>query len=268
MGIKLHWNLFAINSWGRAARALFGWLFLLAGLYMAAALIGSLIPRNGDWVEAKAGEGVTIYIYDNGVHTSFILPRNEVAKNNDGANLDPAMLFIDEPLAAQGKSPVASLGPDGLNDAIKNTAFPGDPATYPYVMVGWGDARFYRDTPRWSDIRPGTAVAAVAGSGEALIHVDRIKRLPRAGLRILVLRGAEYDALLSFIERQMPRNEYMFAAPSQPGYGADDRFFVALDVYQYSAFFTCNNWVSEGLAQAGIKTGTWTPLPFGVMWWH
>ena len=32
----------------------------------------------------------------------------------------------------------------------------------------------------------------------------------------------------------------------------------------YSMFFTSNNWVGRALKKAGLRTGLWTPLTFGI----
>ena len=152
--------------------------------------------------------------------------------------------------------------------AMPDNRFPGAAADYPYLMFGWGDARFSRETPRWADVRPGTVMAALFGSGETLVHVDRLPRLPYRGLKKLILRDQEYAELLPFLVAQFPDQRMERAMPT-PGYGPDDRFYpISTSELHYSAFFTCNNWVSEALKRAGVRTGYWTPLPFGVMWWH
>lgn len=233
---------------------------------MAAAVIGSLIPRNADWVEAKEGEGVTIYIHDNGVHTSFIIKRDL----EGNGRYDLGTFFADPPLdlAALNTSHVPLSSESG--DQLPDSRFPGLIADFPWIMIGWGDARFYQETPQWADVRPGTALAAVAGSGKALVHVDRIKQLPQSGVHKLNLTMKEFQRILEFAKAQVEPKNWKQNEPAtvMPGYGPNDRFFEATNEYSYSALFTCNNWVSEGLAQAGVKTGAWTPLPFGVMWWY
>jgi uncharacterized protein (TIGR02117 family) len=231
---------------GSALRAFAAWPMLVLGLYMIAALVGSLIPANRDW--EPPSEGYIIYIYDNGVHTSLIFPRNV-------NGFDLGMMAAD---------PRLGEGAIGLPD----DHFPGNMATFPYIMVGWGDARFYRDTPTWAEVRPSTALAALVGSGEELLHVDRLQRVPFRNVRKLVLREEEYLRLFEFVSAGFPN---IFHGEIEPGYGPDDRFFTTnhrLPDHRYSALFTCNNWVSEALKTAGVKTGAWTPLPFGVMWWH
>ena len=50
-----------------------------------------------------------------------------------------------------------------------------------------------------------------------------------------------------------------------PGYGPQDVFYDAPG--RYTATNTCNQWTSDMLAAAGIRTGWWTPFAGGVMKW-
>ena len=49
------------------------------------------------------------------------------------------------------------------------------------------------------------------------------------------------------------------------GYGEQDVFYEAPGTYHFAN--TCNQWTSDTLSAAGIKTGWWTPLAGGVMKW-
>src|SRR5438046_10044351 len=57
---------------GRWVGRLLAALLALPALYLAAALIGSLVPVNRGWREAA--QGTTIYLADNGVHADIIMP--------------------------------------------------------------------------------------------------------------------------------------------------------------------------------------------------
>ncbi len=201
---------------------------------MAAAFLGAIIPQNSD--QANVSDDRTIYIYDNGVHTSLVLSR--------------------------------SYGDVDLGEAmVQNAVFPGPSATYPWLMIGWGDKEFFLNTPHWKDLRARTAVSALWGSGASLIHIDRLNTLPpRESLRKIILSEDQYAKLLKFILPQMTigSNRRPIA---MNGYGPDDRFYVSSG-REYWAFYTCNSWINEAIAGAGVKTGIWTPLPFGIMWWE
>jgi uncharacterized protein (TIGR02117 family) len=223
---RLGVNVFKINSGKALCRAVIGWLLLVIGLYMAAALLGSLFPLNTDWQESQTG--TQIYIYDNGIHTSIILPNTEQT------------------------APQRFPGDDFLADRTR----------YPWVAIGWGDREFYLNTPSWSDLSPSIAVTAFVGSGQSLIHEDRLKDLKLVGeVKAIRLNAQEFERLTANINAMRTPNAIA-------GYGQDDRFFEARPVHDYSIVYTCNNWVAGLLASAGVKTGRWTPLPFGVMWWY
>jgi Protein of unknown function (DUF2459) len=126
---------------------------------------------------------------------------------------------------------------------------------------GWGDRDFYLNTPTWAELRPATVVAALAGSGKTVVHVDLLGEFaPDANWRPLRLRPAEYARLRAYIAATLVPGETAI-----PGYGPADRFYPARG--RYSAVVTCNVWVGRGLARAGVRTGFWTPFESDVMRW-
>ena len=75
----------------------------LPALYLAAALAGSLIPLNRSWSEP--GEGTTVYLATNGIHTDIIMPVRAqgldwapLVPRSDFAAPDPAAKWIALPL--------------------------------------------------------------------------------------------------------------------------------------------------------------------------
>jgi uncharacterized protein (TIGR02117 family) len=263
---KTKLSLFKITNKRSAMRAIIAWPMLILGLYMLAALIGSMIPVNAKWKPVTIGN--TVYLYDNGVHTSLIVARRLRPTELGVMVADPA---VDLP--RPNDSPEVRMA--SMLGQLPDDRFPGNIKSYPFLMIGWGDTKFYRETPAWRDVRLGTALTALWGSGQSSMHVDRLKRLPTNGIKKLVLTEGEYLDLLGFVADHFPNSlEGLYTV--EKGYGPDDRFYpISPKSYQhgtpelrYSMLFTCNNWVNEGLKRAGIKTGYWTPLPFGVMWWH
>jgi uncharacterized protein (TIGR02117 family) len=224
-------KLFRINSIGSALRALLAWPLLAVGLYMVAALIGSAMPVNNDWKSSE--DGYAVYLHDNGIHLSIIVPRKTYRNDLDS-------IF-----------PAAHL--------------PGDQAPANYLMFGWGDRDFYLNTPTWGDLRPSHAINAFVGSGQSLLHVDHLGTLP-SGVTKIIVEHETHQTILSEIALTMKANASEPTPAPIKGYGISDVFYPARG-HDYSALYTCNNWVSGILAKAGIKTGKWTPLPFGVLWW-
>ena len=210
-----------------AGTGLFLLMLVVAG-YGAAGMIGGMVPVNAASVRPQAG--IPILIESNGVHTGLVLPK--VAAGIDWRTLLP--------------------GRDLANPRY---------ARYDHVAIGWGDRRFYIETPTWADVRPLTVLAAAVGSGQTVLHVEHIA-MPEArpDSRIVLLRPAEYRRLAAFI-----RNSLATGGAHRPGYTVDDAFYTATG--RYDAVRTCNAWTGAALRAAGVRMGAWTPFPVTVLGW-
>jgi hypothetical protein len=95
-----------------------------------------------------------------------------------------------------------------------------------------------------------------------LLHVAHyVRPAPSADFRPLRLTAAQYRRLVTVIERAVPP----YPRVRYPGYGPHDVFYDAPG--HYTATNTCNQWTSDRLAEAGVRTGWWTPFAGGVMKW-
>ena len=201
-------------------------------LYLLAALGGSLLPANQDW--QSADDGIELFIETNGLHTGIIMP-----------------VWSD----VHDWSPL--IRPEHL----------ADPSLYgSHILVGLGHEGVYRNTRFWTDLRPSDALSAIFGSDDVLVHIHHLK-YPQAYpyyRRRLKVSEAEYRKIAAAIEARFVLDDHDRSQPS-PGYGQQDLFYRASG--HYSAFHTCNNWTSDVLQQAGIRTGRWTPFQGGVMRW-
>ena len=203
-------------------------LVALLVLFFASAWIGSAIPRNSDWQESASG--VQIMIGSNGVHTEIVMPLTTAQK-------DWREDFPSKDLLAPTRN-------------------------YTHIAVSWGEKEVFLNTPTWADLTFSTALGAV-WSGEGLLHVSHYVR-PRSSpsYRTLTISTAEYSRLVEEIQGAILPAE---ARTSYRGYGEHDVFYSAPGTYHLAN--TCNQWTSDTLAAAGIKTGWWTPLAGGVMKW-
>jgi uncharacterized protein (TIGR02117 family) len=199
----------------------------LGGLYLIATAIGGMWTVNNDWREADSG--ITVYVSDNGIHTSLILPMETAQKN------------------WRLRLPASDL-------RAKDTQFD-------WVMFGWGDRDFFLGTPTWADLRPATALSAFIGSGKTVIHVDHL-RAPKDLESVYPIRltQGEYTKLIQSIDAQFADG----LNPAIPGYGKYDAFYAAQG--RYSLANTCNVWTGNRLTDAGVKMGIWTPFAEGVIW--
>lgn len=203
-------------------------LAAFAFAFLLTAWIGSSIARNGDWEQPAAG--VQIMIETNGVHTAIVMPA--VSAQKDWRADFPA----DDVLA------------------------PNRP--YTHVSVSWGEREVFLNTPTWWDLSLPTVFGAATG-GDGLLHVSHyIRPAPSPDHRQLTISHAEYARLIAIIEREiLPASERTVYR----GYSDYDVFYDAPGTYHLGN--TCNQWVSNTLAAAGIKTGWWTPMAGGVMKW-
>ena len=220
----------------RFVRALIAWFALALGLFFLAGWIGSSIPRNRDWREPPVGDpaAVTIFVETNGVHTALVLPKYTAQKDWSEA------------------FPVADLG---------NPARP-----YTHVSVSWGEREVFLNTPTWADLSPLTVLHIIGLGGEGLLHVAHYVRPdPADDIRPLRLSAAQYATIVRRIEAILPPGPIGEPRRHYPGYGNYDAFYEARG--RYTAANTCNQWTSDTLAAAGVRTGTWTPFAGGVMKW-
>ena len=201
----------------------------LPGLYLLAALLGSLIPVNRGWQEAD--RGITVYLADNGIHADIIMPA--VAAGLDWRPLVPKRDF-------------AAPDPDAR-----------------WVAFGSGEERVYLETPRWQDIKAGTVWAALTG-GKRVMHVAWVADPSYAG-REIRLRPEEYRRLWAAIRADFALHEDgQTRRIHAPGYGCCDAFYRATG--KANAIRTCNSWAADRLRLAGVETSLWPPFVQGLTW--
>jgi uncharacterized protein (TIGR02117 family) len=217
----------------RKSRRLGRWLALalaaIPGLYLLAALLGSLLPVNPGWQEPD--RGVTIYLADNGIHTDILMPA--IAQGLDWQRQVPMRDFAAPDPNAQ------------------------------WVAFGSGEERVYLETPRWQDIKPKTIWSGLAG-GKRVMHVEWVAD-PGYAARAIRLRPEEYRRLWAAIRADFAldargRPQHL----AHPGYGPADAFYRATG--KASAIRTCNSWAADRLRLAGVRTSLWPPFAQGLVW--
>ena len=212
----------------RPARWIAGAVGVAIALFLLTAWIGSSIARNGDWREPE--RGVEIMVETNGVHTALVLPL--VTAERDWGRVFP----------------------------LGDIARPDRP--YTHVSVSWGERQVFLETPTWWDLKASTVLRIAGVGGEGLLHVAYyVRPAPAEDIRPLRLTRAEYRGLVAAIDRALPRGEWV----AHRGYDDYDAFYEAPG--RYTVRNTCNQWTSDTLAAAGVKTGWWTPFAGGVMKW-
>ncbi|OWJ65281.1 DUF2459 domain-containing protein [Inquilinus limosus] len=212
--------------------ALIGGFLGLAVLYIAVATALALLPLGGRAQQVAAGDPPA-YVCATLTHSDIVLPaRDDLA--------DWTAVFPDA-------APVAF---------VPNL----------HVAFGWGDLTFYRETPRWADLRFRTAMAALFGGGPSALHVAYVMDPATApGCKRLALDRAGRQALVDTIRGTAalgPDGRGVLAAPA--GTGTYEAFYAAHGTYR--PWRTCNVWTADALRAAGAPTALWAPFSFGVMW--
>ena len=135
-----------------------------------------------------------------------------------------------------------------------------DPAAFPetadfpdvrWIEVGWGDAAFYRDP----DPDLGTILAAALVPTPAVLHLVAMplhpaQYLPQAEVLAIPLDDARMERLVAYVAAQVDRAGRPRAEALGPGLYPVSRFYPALG--EFSLDRTCNTWVAEALAAAGM----------------
>lgn len=206
---------------------------LLVLAFFLAAWIGSSVPRNADWDEPE--EGVVIMVETNGIHTGIVMP--VISEEKDWRETFPSAGIPRE----DGRMPT-------------------------HIAIGWGEKEVFLNVPTWGDLEASTALRIVFQGGDGLMRVGHYA-LPKPSEyhRPLVLRPQEYRRLVAEIEKALPELE---AGQERFSYDSFERGARNYDARgRYTLANTCNQWVGDTLAKAGVKVGHWTPLAGGVMKW-
>lgn len=217
----------------RAALAVFALLTLTGAGFALAAWLGSALPLNPDW--RQPASGVEIMVETNGVHTGIVVPI--AAAQHDWREVFPSAAL---PL------------PDGQ---------------YPtHLAIGWGEREVFLSVPTWGDLKASTALRIATVGGASVMRVSHyVRPAPSESYRPVRLTQAQYAALAAAINDALPAAEA--GAPREilrADYSAD-AFYEARG--EYTLATTCNTWVGDVLARAGVKMGRWTPLAGGVTKW-
>ena len=189
--------------------------------------ITSLIGINESTV-FESDDTVSIYLSTNGVHTDFIVPM--VNKHTDWQDL---------------------LGLDSNKGG--------------WVAIGWGDRGFYLNTPEWKDLKFKTAFEAISGLGSTALHITQMKTVTVDRDCVHVrMNSVDYQLLVDYIHKYfiLDSNDKGILIKSS-GYGLNDYFYEAKG--SYSAFYTCNTWINQGLKFANQKAAFWTLTDTGIL---
>jgi uncharacterized protein (TIGR02117 family) len=218
------------------------WALSPVFLYFGLAIFGALVPApltapsgpNSGPNSGQTSAGQEIVLVAGPIHYDILLP----ADNDTRA----AFAFLET-----AGVPIGSRGVQWLS-------------------VGWGSEAFYTTTGSYRDLSLRTIWRAATGDA-GVIRFEVYGALPdHPSLRRVKVSQAQLDALRAAIRGDLGAEPN---ALSLDGFSMTDAFYSA--VGRFHVLSTCNVWVGQKLADAGLAFGVWTPTPYGVtlsLWWN
>lgn len=191
-------------------------------LYFLVAIFLSQIPTNTKELDCETNH--KLYASTNGIHADLILPVEQLSE------------ALREQL-----------------DIKTSTAFVG---------FGWGDKKFYLETPTWKELKFSTAVQAMFWKSETAMHITYYTRTSKQWKSLKICKDQNKN-LNTFIIDSFEKEADQTLIWTAKGYGRYDEFYEAKG--SYSCLKTCNVWVNQALKQANIKTPVWSPFDKGIL---
>ncbi|MCS6626474.1 DUF2459 domain-containing protein [Roseibacterium beibuensis] len=171
------------------------------------------------WTAASDAPGVELHLLDNGFHTDLAVPRAA--------------------LEARG-------GP--LAEAVRSLP------TGDWILIGWGDAKFYVEQSPIGDRLPDGARAFFRPGNPSVIMLDPARRDPTElfaedGRRSFRVTPAGFESLTAHVEASL---DLSTGAPriAAARAGDDARFFASRETF--SIAHLCNHWTAGVLNAAGL----------------
>jgi uncharacterized protein (TIGR02117 family) len=206
----------------------------IAALVLAVLLLTLATAKGRDpaLYPAPSGQGVTIYLVDNGWHSDLAVPTAEIE--------------------ARGGA---------LAQAARATS------SGPWMLIGWGDARFYEASTSALSRIPDGVSALIGMNRPTVLHLEGAAGPPdaswREDIRPVVLSHAGLDALLARAQRTLALAPV--GGPIQVGDRRvpNEAFFASTE--RFGLGHLCNHWTAELLNAAGLPvTPVLDTLPGGL----
>jgi uncharacterized protein (TIGR02117 family) len=193
----------------------------LAGMVVAFLLLLTAATAKGRdpaLYPAKPGQDVAIFLVDNGWHSDIAVPTASIE--------------------ARG---------DALADAARRTS------SAPWMLIGWGDARFYVASSSALGRMPD-GLAALAGGRPTVVHLEGAFSAPDRtwgrGVRPIRLSRAGLAALLARADRSLALGPDGTPVMAPIRRVPDEAFFASGE--RFSLVHLCNHWTAELLNAAGL----------------
>jgi len=204
-------------------------ILLFLGLSLAL-LFGALTPTKWSNLN-QCDDTIPIYVVSDVFHSNFLVPvQNEVY--------------------------------DWKTSELANTTIKSAAKSSSYLLIGWGDQDFYM---HWAD---GTAqnawsiFKAAFLPTKTVMHIgvfpQPIKPSENLSVKRIWITPENYKNLIGFIESGFQLDSQEKWIYRGKGLERKSAFFTGTGFY--SALYSCNSWIAEGLRLADINTPLWPGL--------
>lgn len=221
------------SFWWKAVRRTFTAILAIIAIAGLAGWIGSSIPRGDPLVDAPA-DPVEIMIATNGVHTEIVVPAVNSTKD--------------------------------WRETLPSVAQTASGGATTHIAIGFGERDVFINTPTFYDMRLSTALRVATTGGEGMIRVINLANPSvHQNRRKLTISGEQYRLLVEALEDDLPPPAAGKTRIFETSTYDRGRYYASPQ--RYTLITTCNQWTSDRLAKAGIRTGWFTPFSGGVMKW-
>ncbi len=205
-------------------------LIVLIALYFLLAFCLSRITINANPVNKPE---VAIYIMTNGVHTDIVMP-------------------------------AVSQDIDWTKEISYKNTLEAD-STYQYLAMGWGDKKFYLETPAFADLKLSTAIRAISGLSTSAMHTTYYQNIKEDNeCKKIMISNEQYKQLINYVLNSFKKDSsgHLMPVKTSVHYDIGDAFYEAKG--SYSIFKTCNTWANAALKACGQKSCLWTIFDTGI----
>ncbi|RLJ77497.1 TIGR02117 family protein [Pedobacter alluvionis] len=202
----------------------------LIGIYFLTAFCCSRITVNANPTNPKE---IAIYIMTNGVHTDIVVPA------------------VTEQI-------------NWTKEINYQNTLEAD-STYQFLAIGWGDKKFYLETPEFSDLKLSNGLRAISGLSTSAMHITYYKNIGEdASCKKIMISHVQYKQLVEYILNSFKKDAagHLINVKSNIHYDIGDAFYEAKG--SYSIFKTCNTWANAALKSCGQRSCLWTIFDTGI----
>ena len=138
---------------------------------------------------------------------------------------------------------------------------------YTYLQMGWGDRKWYIETPSWDQVNYLDIFRVLFAPGNrTVLHLRGYTTFPthsNVKFSCIGVDQAEYLKLVDFMKSSFQRDPNGKPIHLKAGTAENSGFYEATGYY--SALRTCNTWSAEALDRANVPTPLWSALAPAVM---